>query len=237
MTIHIYAADDDENIRTLMQIFLESEGYTVTLFENGDDLFSKFHKTPCDLVILDIMMPGTDGLTICHKLRNISNVPIIMLTAKDTDSDYITGITMGSDDYLTKPFRPTMLVVRVKALLRRISMEREQREIEIQSKKQEDISFGDLVYSDNSHAAFCGDVNLRLTATELNLLLYLLKHQDKAVSKDELLRNIWGQTAEIETRVTDETIRRIRKKMKNVNSKVLIRTVWGYGYKLDVMEE
>lgn len=236
MQTKIYAADDDENIRDLIQTFLENEGYSVSTFPTGDDLYNTFVKTSCDLIILDIMMPGTDGLTICNKIRKNSRVPIIMLTAKDTDSDYIAGITLGSDDYLTKPFRPTMLMMRVKALLRRIAMEREQLN-ENNENKTEDILFGDLHYSSKKHNVFCNNVNLSFTETELKFFLFLLKNSENVISKEELLNNIWGHTAEIETRVTDETTRRIRKKIKLSGSKVLIRTVWGYGYRLDILEQ
>lgn len=237
MAIRIFAADDDENIRNLIKVFLESEGYDISIFTNGDDLYKAFENQPADLIVLDIMMPGTDGLTLCHKIRQSSNVPIIMLTAKDTDSDYITGITMGSDDYLTKPFRPTMLVMRIKALLRRISMERQQVKVDMINNRKEDISFGDLVYDHKAHEVLCKGNSLKLTVTEMKLMQYVLKRPKEAISKDELLDHVWGQSAEIETRVTDETVRRIRKKMKLCKSNTLIRTVWGYGYKLDLMED
>ncbi|WP_242952405.1 response regulator transcription factor [Anaerocolumna xylanovorans] len=120
----IYIADDDANIREGIKIFLESEGYRVTVFKNGDLLFEQFKSAPCDLVILDVMMPGSDGFLICAELRKISTVPIIMLTARDTELDYATGINLGSDDYFTKPFSTMSLVMRVKAIFRRIQYER-----------------------------------------------------------------------------------------------------------------
>jgi DNA-binding response OmpR family regulator len=122
MGASIYIADDEKNIRDLITKFLECDGYSVTAFETGDELMEEFLKKPCELVILDIMMPGTDGLTICRQLRTITDVPIIMLTAKDSEYDYVRGITLGGDDYLTKPFRLTTLLMRVKSLLRRMDM-------------------------------------------------------------------------------------------------------------------
>ena len=119
----IYAADDEENIREILKSFLVDSGFEVEVFPTGDELFEKFQTKPCDLVVLDIMMPGTDGLTVCKNLRAISKVPIIILTAKDSEMDYVTGMTYGGDDYLMKPFRPSMLVMRIKALFRRIEME------------------------------------------------------------------------------------------------------------------
>ena len=134
----IYAADDEENIREILKSFLVDSGFEVEVFPTGDELFEAFQNKPCDLAVLDIMMPGTDGLTVCKNLRAISKVPIIILTAKDSEMDYVTGMTYGGDDYLMKPFRPSMLVMRIKALFRRIEMEHD-------NKKSEEVSaFSDL---------------------------------------------------------------------------------------------
>ena len=120
----IYAADDELNIRQLIQSFLEEEGYEVETFETGDALLEKFKQKPSDLVILDVMMPGTDGLSICNTIRKFSSVPILILTARDTTADYVTGITLGCDDYFTKPFSPVMLTMRVKAMFRRVELDK-----------------------------------------------------------------------------------------------------------------
>ncbi len=119
----IYAADDEANIREILAVFLKEAGYETTVFETGDELLRAFAALPADMVILDIMMPGTDGITICKKLREISSVPIIILTAKETEADFMIGIASGGDDYLIKPFSPSVLVMRIKALFRRIEME------------------------------------------------------------------------------------------------------------------
>ena len=111
----IYLADDEKSIRELLHSFLASDGYTVRSFESGDALLEAFRQEPAELVILDIMMPGTDGLAVCRELRSVSDIPIILLTAKDSELDYVMGISQGSDDYLTKPFRPTILLMKVKA--------------------------------------------------------------------------------------------------------------------------
>ncbi len=138
MGYSIYIAEDDKKIRELIHRFLESDGYAVISFENGDELLTAFRKNPADLVILDIMMPGTDGLEICSRLREFTDVPIILLTAKDSELDYVSGITQGSDDYLTKPFRPTILLMRVKALLRRVEMSKNK--ISEEKTSQQEIS-------------------------------------------------------------------------------------------------
>lgn len=121
----IYIADDENNIRKAIRTFLEKDGYTINDFETGDQLFEAFEEQAADLVILDVMMPGSNGFTICKKIREISHVPIIMLSARDSDLDYMTGLDLGSDDYFTKPFSPMSLVMRVRAIFRRIEYERE----------------------------------------------------------------------------------------------------------------
>ncbi|HSL87418.1 MAG TPA: response regulator transcription factor, partial [Bacteroidales bacterium] len=125
MSLSIYIADDEKNIRELIYSFLCNEGYTVTAFENGDDLLAEFLEHPCDMVILDIMMDGTDGLSVCSRIRQQHKVPIIIVSARDSELDRITGISLGSDDYLVKPFSPLELVARVKAIFRRIAFDRE----------------------------------------------------------------------------------------------------------------
>ena len=229
----IYIADDEKNICDLIKDFLENDGYEVTAFSTGDALFEHFMEKPCDLVILDIMMPGTDGLTLCEKLRKITSVPIIILTAKDTEFDYVRGITMGSDDYLVKPFKPTMLLMRVHSLLRRVEMDSLNNVGA--GVEDKDVEFGDLIYSATKNEITCKGEAVAFTQTELKVLGYMLERNDKNISRDELLKAIWGYDAEVETRVTDETLRRIRKKLTTCRSNVLIQTVWGYGYKLGIV--
>ena len=220
----IYAADDELNIRQLIQSFLEEEGYEVETFETGDALLEKFKQKPSDLVILDVMMPGTDGLSICNTIRKFSSVPILILTARDTTADYVTGITLGCDDYFTKPFSPVMLTMRVKAMFRRVELDKA-------IPYDEKLEYGDIEIMPKQKVAKCRGEDLRLTLTELNVLQYLMEKNGNAVSRDELLEKIWGYTSEVETRVTDDNIKRIRKKMNQHGSNVEIVTVWGYGYR------
>lgn len=228
----IYIADDDKNIRELIKSFLESDGYEVSAFVTGDELKAAFEKKPADLVILDIMMPGTDGLTVCKRLREKSSVPIIILTAKDSEFDYVQGITIGSDDYLTKPFRPTTLLMRVRSLIRRMEMNEKN---DGSSKEAEgDISIGDLTFSSEKNEFFCRSKPVKLTRTELKVLLYMMKNPEKTYSRDELLDAIWGYDTTVESRVTDETLRRIRKRLSACESNVGISTKWGFGYRLIV---
>ena len=224
----IYLADDEKSIRELLHSFLASDGYTVRSFENGDALLEAFRQEPAELVILDIMMPGTDGLTVCRELRSVSDIPIILLTAKDSELDYVMGISQGSDDYLTKPFRPTILLMKVKALLRRVEMDRGK----TAAAEEDELHYGDIRYSATENAIFYGTAPVSLTQTELRLLSYMMKQPEKAYSREELLSAVWGFDSDVETRVTDETLRRIRKKLLQAGSTVSVSTIWGFGYKL-----
>lgn len=228
----IYIADDDNDIREAIRTFLANEGYLVTAFPTGDSLWEQFKKEDCDLVILDVMMPGSNGFTICAELRKISTVPIIMLTARDSDLDYATGLSLGSDDYFTKPFSAMSLVMRVKAIFRRIEFEKQNSNNADDSRE---LAYGDIIMRIKSKTVTADGHELLLTPNEYDLLKYLIERSDQAVSRDELLESIWGYHTEIETRATDDTVRRLRKKMEHSN--VIIEAVWGFGFRLKVQNE
>lgn len=223
----IYAADDEKAIRELIQAFLCDSGYDVEIFENGDLLYQRFQEKPSDMVILDIMMPGRDGLEICRKLRGQSDVPIIMLTARDTENDFVLGMTIGSDDYITKPFRPTMLQMKIKAIFRRIELEHKETE-------KKELQVGDLRISSYERKIYSVKTKqaLDFSMTEFALISYLAENPNKAVSREECLKQVWGIETDVETRVVDETIRKIRKKLNALEGKVRIETVWGHGYRI-----
>lgn len=226
----IYLADDDPALLEVFSAFLESAGFEVRAFPTGDELADEFARREPDLVVLDIMMPGTDGLTICKNLRKVSDVPIVILTAKDSELDYMHGLAIGGDDYLVKPFSPSMLVMRIKALLRRVEMGRATPVV------ADDLSFGDIRLSESAHEAHAGNALLELTMTEFALLRCLLEGGGSAVSRDVLLSKVWGIDAEVETRVTDETVRRVRRKLRDAGSATSIKAVWGFGYKLEAAD-
>lgn len=227
----IYIADDEENIREAIKTFLESDGYEVTAFENGDLLLECFRNKTCDLIILDVMMPGSSGFTICQEIRKMSTVPIIILTARDSDLDYATGLNLGSDDYFTKPFSAMALVLRVKAIFRRIDFERHNFAARSDATL---LTYGNICMDTKSKIAKIKEEELPLTPNEYDLLKYLIEHSEQAVSRNELLENIWGFNSDIETRATDDTVRRLRKKMENSN--VRIEAVWGFGFRLKVRD-
>jgi len=225
----IYIADDEKNIRELLYSFLISEGFSVSAFSNGDDLLAAFLEKPSDMVILDIMMPGTDGLSLCSLIRQKSNVPIIIVSARDSEIDRITGITLGSDDYLTKPFSPMELVARAKALFRRLTLDKSESSFE-------SISFGNIEINISSRSIKINNVAFDATPTELALLIYLIQNSTKAVSRDELLKNVWKFDFDVDTRATDDVIKRLRKKLVAAEANAKIESVWGYGFKMGMCE-
>lgn len=218
----IYVADDEADIRQLIQSFLSAEGYEVASFASGDALLEAFEAQPADLLVLDIMMPGMDGLSLCAAIRKRSDVPIILLTARDTDADMITGFTMGCDDYFTKPFSMVKLTLRVKAIFSRMADEQ----------GTDILSFGDLMLHSSKRIVYQGEQELKLTNTEFSLLKYLMENQDKVVSREELLNLVWGYDNFVETRATDDIVKRLRKKLSAASSAVVIETVWGIGFRL-----
>lgn len=222
----IYIADDEKNIREVVKSFLESEGYQVQTFENGDLLFSAFQEKPCDLIILDIMMPGRDGFSICKEIRKQSTVPIIMLTARDSDMDYAAGINLGSDDYFTKPFSAISLVMRIKAIFRRIEFEKNAKG----TRSLPILHFEDIEIDQQKKIVTIAGYIIDLTPIEYNLITYLIENREKAVSRNELLNKIWGYNSDVETRAADDSVRRLRKKIQP--SHAVIETVWGFGFRL-----
>ena len=223
----IYIADDEQNIRNLIYSFLISEGFDVTAFSNGDELLATFMDKPSDMVILDVMMPGTDGFSLCTQIRQISNVLIIIVSARDSEIDRITGITLGSDDYLTKPFSPMELVARVKSLFRRLNLDKVENSSDI-------IQFGNIEININTRSATVDEQPFDLTPTEFSLMIYLMKNNTKAISREELLKNVWKFDFDVDTRATDDVIKRLRKKLLAVGADVKIESVWGFGFKIGI---
>lgn len=224
----IYVADDDQNIRDLIARFLRNDGFEAEVFETGDSLLRAFAARPADLLILDIMMPGTDGLTLCGAIRERSAVPIVLVSARDSELDRISGITIGGDDYLVKPFSPVELVARVKALFRRMNLNRGGGE-------ESELAFGSLTIRIPEHQAYLSGKKLELTPTEFSLAVYLIKNSSRAVSREELLRSVWRFETEVDTRVTDDVVKRLRKKLRD--SSVRITSIWGFGFKLENTRE
>ena len=222
----VYVADDDGNIRQIIRTFLESDGYAVEDFPTGDLLLARFLEKPCDLVILDVMMPGSSGFDICTELRKSSAVPIIMLTARDSENDYVMGLGLGSDDYITKPFSAMSLLMRIRAIFRRIEFESKKNAPEPKA----ETAVGALTLDEPGRHILRDGVPMPLSPTEYEVLKYLMLRAGKAVSREELLNQVWGFGSAVETRATDDTVRRLRQKIDG--SHATIEAVWGYGFRL-----
>lgn len=174
----VYVADDEKNIRELLGTFLSNEDLTVELFETGDQLLLRFMEEEADVVVLDVMMPGTDGFGTAAAIRKRSDVPIILLTARDSDKDFVEGFSSGADDYFTKPFSPVQLTLRIKAILSRKNKE---------VSTAETIQFQGLHLSEKDRLAYFKEKPIKVTNTEFELLKLLMEHPDQAISRDELL--------------------------------------------------
>lgn len=222
---HIFVIDDEKNIRDLMKKYLEKEGYHVTLFENGENIFSEMIRLKPDLLVLDIMMPGIDGLELCKKIRKHSEIPIIFVSARDEEIDRILGLELGADDYLSKPFSPRELVVRIKNILRRIHKEN--------ILKTEEICIKDIKLYCNRRYVEKGMQEIKFTTKEYDLFEFLVINKNIPFTRDHLLERIWGYDYIGDTRLVDDLIKRIRKKLHDAGSELEIITIWGYGYRID----
>ena len=223
----ILVVEDDTPVRNLITMTLKTHEYRYLSAQNGASAVMEALSHNPDIVLLDLGLPDMDGVEVIQKIRSWSNMPIIVISARTEDSDKIVALDAGADDYLTKPFRPTILLMKVKALLRRVEMDRGKT-----APEEDELHYGDLRYSATENAVFCGSTIVALTQTELRLLSYMMKQPEKAYSREELLSAVWGFDSEVETRVTDETLRRIRKKLLQAGSTVSVSTIWGFGYKL-----
>ncbi len=223
----LLVADDEKSIRDIMKKYLENENYEVHPFENGDELLDYFKRYSADMIILDIMMPGTSGYDICREIRKTDDIPIIFVSAKDDELDKILGLELGSDDYLSKPFSPRELVARVKSIFRRIDR------IQQLSNHNHLTILKDISIYPEERKITSKDIELSFTKKEYDLFFFLAENKNKVFSREQLLNQIWGFEYIGESRIIDDVVKRIRKKLSNVDSMVKITTVWGFGYKIE----
>ena len=213
----ILVVDDEWKIRKLIKDYLVREGYSVDEAGDGEEGLELFFQTTYDIVILDIMMPKIDGWSVCRKIREESQVPIIMLTARADESDQLFGFELETDEYMIKPFNPKLLVAKVKALLRRDG--------KIVDKTY--LEFGDLVIDTSKREVKLGDVVLELTPKEYDLLYFFIENKGLALSREKILNSVWGYFGD--SRTVDTHIKRLRKKIGDN----FIQTVRGFGYKFE----
>jgi two-component system, OmpR family, response regulator VanR len=223
----ILVVDDEREIADLVELYLKNENYTV--FKCYTAKLKCIDETDLDLAILDIMLPGTSGLEICQKIRDNHNYPIILLTAKDAEVDKVTGLTIGADDYITKPFRPLELIARVKAQLRRYKKYNG-----VTEQKENVIVHAGIVMNIDTHECFLNEKPLSLTPTEFSILRILCENKGKVVSSEQLFHEIWGDEYFSKSSNTITVhIRHLRKKMNDsIDNPKYIKTVWGVGYKI-----
>ncbi|GFP76549.1 VanR-ABDEGLN family response regulator transcription factor [Clostridium fungisolvens] len=231
MKINILVVDDEQSIADLIEVYLKNEGFIIYKFYNGEDALKCVQSEQLQLAILDVMLPDIDGFTLCQKIRENHNFPVIMLTAKEEEIDKITGLTLGADDYITKPFRPLELVARVKAQLRRFTKYNSG-----EPKQQENfIAFSGLVLDMDTRECTLNEKKLSLTPTEFSILWVLCSNRGRVVSSEELFHEVWGDKYFTNSNNTVMVhVRHLREKMHDsAEHPKYIKTVWGVGYKIE----
>jgi two-component system alkaline phosphatase synthesis response regulator PhoP len=218
----ILIVEDEASIASFVSAYLKNAGYTVRTAATGGDALKQVAAEKPSLVVLDLMLPDVDGIEVCKRIRQNSDLPILMLTARDEDVDKIIGLEVGADDYLTKPFNPRELVARVRSILRRATSERAERESAV-------IEHGHLVVDAGRREVRVSGEEVQLAPKEFDLLWELLDHRGLVLTRDQLLERVWGYTFAGDTRTVDVHVRQLRRKLGDASPVV---TVWGVGYKV-----
>jgi DNA-binding response OmpR family regulator len=223
----VLVVEDEASIASFVAAYLKNAGYAVRTTASGNDALKLVASEKPALVVLDLMLPDMDGVEVCKRIRQTTDVPVLMLTARDEDVDKIIGLEVGADDYMTKPFNPRELVARVRAILRRATTEREKGESAV-------LVHGDLTIDAGRREARVGDQEIQLAPKEFDLLWELLDHRGLVLTRDQLLERVWGYTFAGDTRTVDVHVRQLRRKLGDASP---IVTVWGVGYKVSPARE
>jgi two-component system response regulator ResD len=234
--IKILVVDDEERIRRLLKMYLEREEYAIEEADNGDDALKMALENDYDLILLDLMLPGKDGIEVCKEIREKKATPIIMLTAKGEEANRVQGFEAGTDDYIVKPFSPREVVLRVKALLRRAA---NSTYIQTNTTAKDVLVFPHLTIDNDAHRVTADGKEVSLTPKEYELLLFLAKSPDKVFDREQLLKEVWHYEFFGDLRTVDTHIKRLREKLNKVSpiAAKMIVTVWGVGYKFEVVHE
>jgi DNA-binding response OmpR family regulator len=222
-TQSVLVVEDEASIASFVSLYLKNAGYEVRTASNGTEALASAQSEQPSLIVLDLMLPDIDGIEICRRLRQKSDVPILMLTARDEDVDKIIGLEVGADDYMTKPFNPRELVARVKSILRRSTSDRRK------DPESAVLQHGDLVIDAGRREVKVGAEEIQLAPKEFDLLWELLDHRGLVLTRDQLLERVWGYTFAGDTRTVDVHVRQLRRKLGEASP---IVTVWGVGYKV-----
>ena len=223
----ILIVEDEPSIVTLLKYNLEQKGFQTDVAYNGEDGMERFKEKEYDLIVLDLMLPKMDGMTVCKSIRKINQqIPIIMLTAKDTEYDKIHGLEMGADDYLTKPFSPKELIARINAILRRTENK--------DTKQTSKLEIGELVIYPQKFEAYLKGKLLELTRKEFELLVYLTQYKGEILSREQLLNSVWEFDFIGDSRIVDVQVSHLREKIEeDTKNPLYIKTVRGFGYKME----
>jgi two-component system OmpR family response regulator len=221
----ILLVDDDPNIRQLVGLYLTREGFEVQEAERGDEALKAFRASAPNLILLDIMLPGMDGWQVCREVRKVSNIPIIMLTAKDETFDKVLGLELGADDYIAKPFEPKELVARIKAVIRRYQSA---------DAPDKELVFPGLTVNISHYTVSYRGREVEMPPKELELLYFLASHPGAVFTREQLLEQVWGYDFFGDSRTVDVHIKRLREKLDGEGLGWNIKTVWGVGYKFEV---
>lgn len=228
--MNILIVDDEKEIADLVDLYLKNDGYNVYKFYNGKDALKCINNTPLDMAILDVMLPDIDGFKICQEIRKEHYFPVIMLTAKVEDMDKIMGLTIGADDYITKPFNPLELMARVKTQLRRYK-KYNNTELEV---SQDEYEVRGLSINKGTHKVYLYGKELALTPIEFLILFYLCENMGKVISSEELFENVWGEKYLDNNNTVMTHIGRLREKLDEpYKNPKFIKTVWGVGYRIE----
>ncbi len=227
MAISVLVVEDDRNIRELLQMYLEKEGYAVTVAADGEQGLSKFRAIGPDLVLLDLMMPGLDGWAVCRAIRAAGQTPVIMLTAKSETDDKVAGLRSGADDYITKPFEMKEVLARIEAVLRRS----DRGSAENTARK---LVFDKLTVDMDAFELVVDGKKLDVPPKEMELLFFLAASPNRVFTRNQLLDEVWGFDYFGDSRTVDVHVKRLREKLEGVSDKWSLKTVWGVGYKFEV---
>ena len=228
MAISVLIVEDDKNIRELLQMYLEKEGYAVTVAGDGGQGLTKFRSIKPDLVLLDVMMPVMDGWAVCKTIRGESDTPVIMLTAKGELDDKVAGLKSGADDYITKPFEMKEVLARIEAVLRRSDRGSEQ-------KKVRRLTYDKLTIDMDAFELIVDGKKVDAPPKEMELLFYLASSPNRVYTRNQLLDEVWGFDFFGDSRTVDVHVKRLREKLEGVSESWSLKTVWGVGYKFEVL--
>ena len=233
----VLIVDDDPNIVEVLRLYFDKDGFAVISCLSGEKALETFVTTVPDIIVLDLMLPGKDGYDICREIRRISDVPIIMLTAKTDILDKVVGLELGADDYMEKPFEPKELLARVKAILRRMNKKEDEAPVE-NEKNTETVKYQNLIVDKARYVVLVDDKEVEMPPKELELLFFMATNPNRVFTREQILENVWGYDFFGESRTVDVHVKRIREKIENANSPVnwQIKTVWGVGYKFEVSQ-